>query len=97
MKILRPLVQCLRLNAPEWFERPEFLAILNSESAATWHVRGEPPNEMSDLFLTFDDYEGSDIFGVPSCEDIWIQIVAAAEAMGMTDGVVWISNVSNDD
>jgi hypothetical protein len=83
---------CLRINAPEWYARPDFMAWLNGERRATWHERGEGPTEYSDVFITFDAGEGSD-YDTLMPEDIWQQIARAATELGVRDCIVWISNV----
>lgn len=86
------LGRTLRLNVPEWYQRPDFLAWLNEPGRATWHKRGEPATEYSDVFFTFDHEEGSD-FDLLMPEDIWTAICKQAEIHGFSYGVVWISNV----
>ena len=82
----------LRLNAPFWYRRKDFLDWLNSGKAiATWHKKGEVPGEFSDVFFTFDHEEGSDRDDLP--EDIWQEVCAIAKEQGFTDGVVWVSNL----
>lgn len=99
MKIMDIDAKCLRLYAPEWYRRPEFLAVLERPAGtwptATWHKPGTPPDEYSDVFLTFDNQEGSDVFEDPGCQDIWQAICDAAAQIGMTYGVVWISNLAD--
>jgi hypothetical protein len=87
---------CLRINAPQWYQRQDFLDWLNQPSTATWHRKGEPPSEYSDVFVTIDGEEGSDANGVsPDSipEDIWREIVEAARRLGIDYGIVWLSNV----
>lgn len=70
----------LILNAPELFERPDFLAWLNDPEnrVATWHKKGEEPGEYSDVFVLVDsDYEGPES-DMP--EDVWKAICDAAYA-----------------
>ena len=87
------VIPCLRINAPEWYQREDFRAWLNGAGRATWHTRGELPSEYSDVFITFDHGEGSD-YDVLMPEDIWQEISAAAAANRLEDGLVWISNVA---
>jgi hypothetical protein len=82
----------LRINAPEWYARPDFRAWLNNPERATWHRIGKEPNEYSDVFITFDHGEGSD-FDVDMPDDVWAQITQAAADAGIQDCVVWISNL----
>ena len=93
---------CLRIDAPEWYRRQDFRDFLNGKrdgqegrSPAMWHRRGEEPDEMSDVFVTFDTGEGSDAEGIIP-DDIWEAICAIAEKHGFEDGIVWISNVGHD-
>ena len=79
----------LRINAPEWYERKDFLEFLTENRPATWHVPG-PPNECSDIFVTYDHGEGSDESVIP--EDCWDEIRRIAEAEGFTYGLIWITN-----
>ncbi len=72
IRILSDVYQCFEINAPSWFSRDDFQKWLNEPFTATWHKKGEPPNEMSDVFLTFDHKEGSDAEDLP--EDIWENI-----------------------
>lgn len=85
---------CLRINAPEWYARADFMAWLNDPEGhrATWHERGQAAGEYSDVFVTFDHCEGSD-FDASMPEDIVQAIRAAAADCGVEDGIVWISNV----
>jgi hypothetical protein len=86
---------CLRINAPEWYDRDDFRAWLNAEGAqrrATWHERGTEPTEYSDVFVTFDSGEGSD-YDTLMPDDIWEAITKAADEVGLSDCIVWISNL----
>jgi len=49
IKVTRTTV--LTINAPEWFENEEFLAWINTPetNTMTWHKKGEPTNEFSDI------------------------------------------------
>jgi hypothetical protein len=61
----------LVVNAPDIFERADFMVWLNDQSSATatWHRRGKEPTEYSDVFVLIDStYEG-DSSDMP--EDIW--------------------------
>lgn len=63
----------VRINAPEWYLRPDWLAWISGLSSnfrrtgdgldgpATWHRRGSLlPAAGSDVFFTYDDGDGSD-------------------------------------
>ena len=83
----------LRLNAPDWYERKDFLYWLNdlSKPTATWHISGEEPGEYSDVFVTFDHGEGSDADSIP--EGIWEEIKKVAAEHCFDEGLVWITNI----
>lgn len=80
----------LRINAPEWYERKDFLEFLTEDRMATWHLPGHAPDECSDIFMTYDNGEGSDMSDMP--EDCWDEIRRIAEAEGFTYGLIWITN-----
>jgi len=93
-----PLV---RINAPEWYQRPDWLLWLNSHTPdnhpATWHFPGTKPHELSDVFFTFCDGEGSDWPGgkdkpgIP--DDIWKIICDICEDAKIDECVVWVANI----
>jgi hypothetical protein len=104
----QPLV---RINAPEFFEREDFQEFLNravdpdnEETTATWHNGGEP-GDYSDLFVTYDNGEGSD--ALPSDgddsdmnlipQDIWDEICEEMENRGVDHALLWISNLGQPD
>jgi hypothetical protein len=101
------VAQVLRIDAPEWYRRADFLDFLNGrrpiqggKPPATWHTPGAEPDEYSDVFITIDCHdmgcEGSD--GPPDLpEDIWEEICVAARTQHITYGLVWIANVEWDD
>ena len=89
----------VRINAPEWYQDPQWVAWMNSADSATWHHPGEPANEMSDVFFTYDgasdgsDYTGGDTH-IP--EHIWRQVVELVEQATGSRGsycLVWVSNL----
>ncbi len=82
----------LRIDARDWYRRKDFLAWLNSpKPIATWHTKGKPVGEYSDVFFTFDHGEGSDRDSIP--EDIWQEICRMAAEHGVEDGLVWVANL----
>ena len=89
----------LRLNAPDWYKREDFMKWLDGPSSATWHRKGSPPGEMSDAFFTHDQREGSDTpcedpnMGLP--EDVWEEVCRLAEDVFGSDSecLVWVSNL----
>lgn len=68
----------LSLNVPQWFTEQSFLDWLNSSvPLMTWHQRGEPANEYSDIVVFVDpglSGEGSDQHDMP--DQYWNAIVA---------------------
>jgi hypothetical protein len=86
-------IDCLRINAPEWYARADFMRWLTEDRRATWHIRGNTsPDEYSDVFVTFDHGEGSD-YDTLMPDDIWEAITKAAHDCGVDDCIVWISNI----
>jgi hypothetical protein len=89
----------LRLNAPDWFAREDFVAWLNAPSTATWHRKGQDKvGEMADAFFTHCDGDGSDSpmpdsSGIP--DDIWQEICQLAVSHFGDDSecLVWVSNL----
>jgi hypothetical protein len=95
-------IDCLRLNCPRWFRRPDFQAFLSHAGQfgegwglATWHEPGAEPGECSDIFMTFDHGVGSDYHAVP--EDVWEEICQAAKAHGVEYGVIWVTNLETEE
>lgn len=66
----------LSINAPQFFDDPDFIAWLNSdEPKFTWHKKGGEPDDYSDVVVLVDpslNGEGTDS-DMP--EYIWTQIV----------------------
>jgi hypothetical protein len=89
---------CLQINAPEWYQREDFLRYiqqgLNQQhpglGVATWH-RGPQASEFSDLFLWFEDGDGSDFGLMP--EDIWQELCRICQEADFNGGIVWITNL----
>lgn len=89
----------LRLNAPQWYAREDFMQWLDGPASATWHLKGSPACEGSDAFFTHDHREGSDTpcenprLGLP--EDVWDEVCRLAEdAFGTgAECLVWVSNL----
>lgn len=61
----------LVVNAPELFERADFLAWLDNPEnrIATWHEKGLPPDEWSDVFVLIDSGREGPESEMPA--DIW--------------------------
>lgn len=51
--------EVVKINAPEFYLRDDFLNWLNDPSTATWHAPGTPAGDMSDAFLYITTGEGS--------------------------------------
>ena len=90
------IVQCIKINAPEWFQRDDFQAFLNlreesGRTTATWHWQGSEPGEFSDVFFTYDHGEGSDWEEIP--QDIWSKICEIVSNMRIVYAVIWVTNL----
>lgn len=94
------VTQCLRLDAPEWYQREDFRVWLHGMAdgqqgrrPASWLPTGTPIeiDEWADVFITIDGEEGSDAESLPA--DIWAEIVRLAREHSISDGIVWISNI----
>lgn len=92
MEIERNYGELIRINAPEFYKDQKFLDWLNRKDRyqATWHVKGMAVGEFSDLFFQYDNGEGSDS-DMP--EHIWEQLTSELKKLGVTWGLVWISNL----
>lgn len=94
MRIVLPYIHLVRINAPELFRDPEFVAWLNRPSGnrtATWHVKGQEPDEWGDVFFTYEDGEGSDA-DMP--ERIWDDICELLRPhVGCEACFVWLTNI----
>lgn len=88
----------VRINAPAWFDDPEFLKWLNRPGTATWHRSGTEPGDYSDVFFTFcqgegSDYPGSEDPGIPDA--IWkhLEFIVAEQHGWDAEVLVWVSNL----
>lgn len=119
-------IPCLKLNVPGLFADPAFAAWLNAgaakevrrfpghvkaENLATWHRPGAEPGEFSDVFVTYDNGEGSDgggnATGYPAGEGMpapcWdklcalVERVLPADRLGRRYAVLWLTNLDDDD
>lgn len=107
MEVERNPVPLIRINAPDLYAEPMFREWLNRVSTpncagyrgfptATWHVSGELPGELSDVFMVVDGADGSDSDMPAMC---WRRLHGALQnAMKgeYTECVVWLTNVSED-
>jgi len=87
----------VRFNVPEWFAREDFMAWLNDpeSNVATWHKLGQPANEHSDVFFTYDHGEGSEFSSAKFPEAI-----AEAIRKNLGDGeycLIWLTNLPEND
>ena len=83
----------LKINAPEWFDREDFMAWLNAPErhTATWHCKGEEPNEYSDIFTWYEnEYTGSDD-DMP--KEVWADLTRICKERGFQQGIIWITNL----
>lgn len=70
----------LVINAPQFFQDPEFRAWLNNSDAKfTWH-RGGVPGDWSDVVVLVDPGLGGEGADSDMPEHIWTQIVDACKA-----------------
>jgi hypothetical protein len=98
---------CLKINCPELFADPLFLAWLNEGAkadgghiVATWHRPGAV-GEYCDVFVTYDHGDGSDspvgCYGWPDGpampEACWEKLDAACKEAALTCGVLWLTNL----
>jgi hypothetical protein len=85
----------VRINAPEWYARQDWMNWIESDlpdqrGPATWHRKGQKPDEYSDVFFTYCQGEGSDFPGIP--EDIWQAIMVLMQFEGINECLVWVVN-----
>ena len=97
---------CIRINAPEFFERDDFREFLSrsldedTAPLATWHTGGIPDGG-SDVFVTYDNGEGSHAYPEGGDEVdanlipqyVWDQICEALDQRDIDHGLLWISNL----
>lgn len=87
----------IRVDAPVWYAREDFLEWLDTDGTATWHVKGSPPTEYSDVFVTFDQGDGSDspvsTMAPAIPEDIWEELCKIVSAAGLDECLLWIRNL----
>ena len=85
-------MQVVSIVAPQWYEREDFRQFIDDPTSrlATWHPKGKPPSEFSDVFVTYDDGEGSDS-DMPA--EIWEEICSICRQLHVKYGLVWIKNL----
>lgn len=96
-RLASDVLSVVRINAPELYRDPEFVAWLNDPDhiQATWHRKGKPPGDYSDIFLTFSalNEDGSDSDMPRHC---WEQLCGWLRQAGVRqDCVVWLSNIQD--
>lgn len=80
--------RCLKINAPDWFSNSDFINWLNNkENIATWHTKGSYPNDFSDVFVWYDNHEGSD-----SDMPFWDELCKICDENEFLFGIIWITN-----
>ncbi len=91
---------CLQVNVPQWYEREDFQKWLNDfvnphagRRHATWHVFGEV-GEGSDIFVTYDQNEGSDYEEMP--KDCWEDLCRVCKERGVKYAVLWLTNLPTE-
>lgn len=85
----------LRVNAPEWYTRPDFLKYLNGKGTATFHTQGNDPSEYSDIFMPFDSDSPEEGALPDDISQTLFDLWRAAFGTSPYDqyGVIWISNL----
>ena len=88
--------QCLRINVPNWFQQPDFVAWLSDNDPKrarpglwTWYTGGEP-SEYSDTVVIYDRGDGSDS-DMPQWA--WDEICAECEKRSIEFALVWMTNL----
>lgn len=83
---------CLRINVPDLFEDEDFVAWLNHPESiiATWHVKGQKSNDYSDIYVSYDNGEGSDADMPEHC---WDLICKICEEEGFRHGILHLTNL----
>ena len=79
---------CLAIDASNLFKDEEFVCWLNqTKDTATWHKPDTEPEGYSDIFMTYDHGEGSDM-DIPShCWDFICEVCGKAN---FPYGVLWL-------
>jgi len=104
MEVQRDPVPLIRINCPELYASGAFQSWLNRVASpdcaksrmiptATWHVPGERPSEVSDVFMVVDGADGSDSDMPCFC---WDRIQSAIRAIlgdACPECVVWLTNL----
>jgi len=96
-------LDCLKINVPDLFEDEDFREWLNglrdhpehATKIATWH-KGGIPTEYSDIFMTYDQGEGSDFgyddqYGLP--QRAQERLTVACKVANFKSGLLWLTNL----
>lgn len=94
----------VRINAPAWFQRADFICFLKHPRVAAWHDKtSDRPDEYSDVFMTYDCGDGSNspafVEGqLNDCVpvDICQEIARICQQAGITEALIWITNLKED-
>ena len=79
---------CLAIDASNLFKDEEFVCWLNqTEGTATWHKPDTEPEGDSDVFMTYDHGEGSDMHMPSHCWDFICEVCGKAN---FSYGVLWL-------
>ena len=96
----------VNINAPEFFQRDDFIRFIEQDNVWTWHKPGEAPSEFSDVCLLLEpvlNSEGPDSDALP--EDILDTILGLLKEQFGANGedvpafakdrhmAVWITNL----
>ena len=94
MSLNKNNIPCVRRNMPEWFSDPSFLAVLNDSHSRvmTWHKKGFPPSEFSDVMLYITDGEPDTVMPFSIQEDI----AAIDEHVPHDSYWLWVTNFEEE-
>jgi hypothetical protein len=94
---------CIQINAPEWFKDEGWQQWLNTDGCATWHKKGESPQEYSDVFFHYSSPQDCSawpsLVGHPGIPDhIFKELVALLEERGFAhkEVLIWVTNLEED-
>ena len=85
----------MRINSPEIFADSEFMKWLNDPETivATWHKKGTDAGEYSDVFVTYDNGEGSNS-DMP--EHMICDTILNWHNRAYDDCLIWLSNLESE-
>jgi hypothetical protein len=82
-----------KVNCPDWYQDAQFLAWLNQPNTATWHTKGQWPNEYSDAFYYYSD-PGD--FRTDNSDLPRRMMEQLRKELGPIEVLVWITNLSTE-